>query len=59
MKEVHLIFAGPSSLVARFGSHYDKRNLPSVIVYQYEQQAEPPFPWGIRMPVAGLKQAEI
>jgi hypothetical protein len=59
VKEVHLVFAGPSSLVARFGSHYDKRNLPSLLVYQYEQQAEPPFTWGIRMPVAGREQAEL
>jgi hypothetical protein len=59
VKEVHLVFAGPSSLVTRFGSHYDKRNLPSLIVYQYEQHADPPFPWGIRMPVAGREQAQI
>lgn len=59
IRDIHLFFAGPSSLVARFGSHYDKRNLPAPIVYQYEQGQNPPFPWGVRMPVAGVVKAEI
>lgn len=59
VREIHLFFAGPSSLVLRFGMTYDKRNLPSLIVYQYEQNQTPPFPWGVRMPVAGIEFATV
>ena len=53
---VHLFFAGANSLVLRFGSVYDKRNLPALTVYQYESTA---FTWGVEMPVAGAARPSI
>ncbi|WP_425106513.1 SAVED domain-containing protein [Ancylobacter sp.] len=59
VQQVHLFFAGPNSLVMRFGMAYDKRNLPALTLYQYERGHSPPHPWGVAMPVAGLSLAEI
>lgn len=59
VRTIHLFFAGPSSLVLRFGMTYDKRNLPNVVAYQYERGETPPFPWGVSMPVAGQTTAKI
>ncbi len=50
---IHLFLAAPNSVVFRFGKHYDRRNMPEVIVYQYEQSGACRFPWGIRMPRHG------
>ena len=50
---IHLFIAAPSSLVLNLGRAYDKRNLPTVIVHQYERSQAQPYPWGIAMPVAG------
>lgn len=58
-KQIHLFFAGPASLVLRFGMTYDKRNLPAVTVYQFDQSAVPPFPWAVEMPVAGKAAATV
>lgn len=52
-QRVHLVLAGPSSLVFRLGRAYDKRNLPSAIVYQYERTHPTPYPWGIELPTHG------
>jgi hypothetical protein len=59
VRTVHLFLAAPNSVVLRFGRLYDKRNLPALIVYQYERREVPPFPWGIRMPVEGRPQSEV
>jgi hypothetical protein len=59
VKEVHLFLAAPNSLVFSLGRVYDKRNLPSVTVYQYEQKHPQVFPWGVRMPVAGVTSAQV
>lgn len=48
--KVHLILVAASSVVIRLGSHYDRRLLPSVIVYQYEPSSDLKYPWGIQMP---------
>lgn len=53
VKHVNLVLAAPNSLVIRFGRIYDKRNLPPLTVWQYENGQIPPYPWGVRMPVAG------
>lgn len=48
---IHLILAAPSVLSFRLGSCYAGRNMPELIIYQYQQaQKETPYPWGIRMP---------
>lgn len=53
VKRVNLILAAPNSVVIRFGRIYDKRNLPALTVWQYENGQNPSYPWGINMPVAG------
>lgn len=55
---VNLILAAPNSIVIRFGRIYDKRNLPALTVWQYENGETPTYPWGVSMPVAG-NRAEI
>ncbi|MBB2687744.1 UNVERIFIED_ORG: hypothetical protein GGD48_004825 [Rhizobium etli] len=59
IRRIHLFLAAPNSVVFRLGSLYDKRNLPEVIVYQYQREATPPYPWGIVMPVGGRVNPEI
>lgn len=59
VRRIHLFFAGANSLVLRFGSAYDKRNLPGLVVYQYEPGPTPSFSWGVEMPVAGRARPEI
>lgn len=53
VKRVNLVLAAPNSVVIRFGRIYDKRNLPLLTVWQYENGQTPPYPWGVSMPVAG------
>lgn len=53
VKHVNLVLAAPNSVVIRFGRIYDKRNLPPLTVWQYENGQAPPYPWGVSMPVAG------
>lgn len=57
--EISLFLAAPASLTLRFGTLYDKRNLPLIEVNQYEQSDPKRFPWAVRMPVAGLPYAEL
>lgn len=47
------------SVVFRFSQLYDKRNLPSMIVYQYERAGSPSYPWGVVMPVSGQLRAAV
>lgn len=56
---IHLLLAGQNSVVFNLGRRYDKRNLPDVIVYQYEGAGEKKFPWGVRMPVRGQRVPSI
>jgi hypothetical protein len=58
-KRIHLILAAPSSLCMRLGSLYDRRNLPQLIVYQYERSNTPPYPWGLLIPTHGTGKAKI
>lgn len=59
IKKINIFFAAPNSLVFRFGRVYDKRNLPEPIVYQYQREETPPYPWGILMPVHGNEDPSI
>lgn len=59
VKRVHLVVAAPNSVVFMFGRRYDKRNLPEIIVYQYQRGEKPAYPWGVVMPVSGVDQARI
>lgn len=56
---IHLVMAAQSSVAFRFGRSYDSRNLPPLIVYQYERSSTPPYPWGVTMPTHGLSTAAI
>lgn len=58
VRRVNLVLAAPSSVAIGFGRIYDKRNLPPITVWQYENGLTPRYPWGVSMPVAG-NQAEI
>jgi hypothetical protein len=57
--EISLFLAAPASLSLRLGCAYDKRNLPSVTVNQFERSDPKKFPWAVRMPVAGLETAQL
>ena len=59
IKRIHLFLAAQNSVAFRFGRLYDKRNLPEVIVYQYQRHATPPYPWGVLMPVCGIGRPAI
>ena len=59
VKHIHLFLAAQNSVVFRFGRLYDNRNLPEIIVYQYQREETPPYPWGIRMPVRGVEKPEL
>jgi hypothetical protein len=51
IRKIHLALAAPSVLTMRLGSCYAPRNMPVMIVYQYQRaQTENPYPWGIEMP---------
>ena len=56
---LHIFIASQNSVAFNLGRRYDKRNLPPVIVYQFERSESPPFPWGIVMPVHGIDGPEI
>jgi hypothetical protein len=59
VKRLHLVLAAPNSVVFTFGRRYDKRNLPEIVVYQYERGKPVAYPWGVSMPVAGLDDAKV
>ncbi len=59
VNRIHLFLAAQSSVVFRFGRLYDKRNLPQIVVYQYQRGTTPPHPWGVVMPVCGVDQPAI
>lgn len=59
VKRLHLVLAAPNSVVFTFGRRYDKRNLPEIVVYQYERGERVAYPWGVSMPVAGLDEAKV
>lgn len=51
VKRIHLVLAASASLSLRIGSAYD-RNMPEVLVYQFEPEQSPCYPWSIAMPRA-------
>lgn len=59
VKRVHLFLAAQNSVVFRFGRLYDKRNLPEIVVYQFDRGKTPAYQWGLLMPVAGVAKPEI
>jgi hypothetical protein len=59
VERIHLVLAAPNSVVFTFGRRYDKRNLPQIVVYQYQRGANPAYPWGVLMPAAGVERAHV
>ena len=59
VKRIHLVMAAPNSVVFTFGRRYDKRNLPKLVVYQFERGEAAAYPWGILMPTSGVDRAQI
>jgi len=57
--DIALFLAAPASITLRFGTVYDKRNLPQLELNQFEQAHPKKYPWAVRMPVAGLNQAQL
>lgn len=57
--EIALFLAAPASLSLRLGTVYDRRNLPSLTVNQFEHADPMKFPWAVRMPVAGAAKPQL
>jgi hypothetical protein len=53
VKRVHFLLACSTALTMRLGSVLDTRNMPDVIVYQYEKSSEQIYIWGL-----GVKSRE-
>lgn len=56
---IHLVLASQNSIAFRFGQSYDKRNLPSVSVYQYERHQAVRYPWCVQIPHEDRKTVEV
>jgi len=50
VEHINLVLASQNSVAFRFGQAYDKRNLPSISVYQYERHQSVRYPWSILIP---------
>ncbi len=59
VQRIHLFLAAQNSVAFRFGRLYDKRNLPKVVVYQYQKDSASAYPWGVLMPVSGVARPAI
>ncbi|PWJ91166.1 hypothetical protein C8D77_104513 [Mesorhizobium loti] len=59
VERIHLVLAAQNSAVFNLARRYDKRNLPNLVVYQFERAQNPKYPWGIEMPVAGVVTARV
>lgn len=58
--KIHLVLAAPSVLSLRLGSCYAGRNMPELVIYQYQQaHKENPYPWGIQMPNSETNRGEL
>ena len=59
VKTVRLVIAAQNSVVFRLGTRFERRNVPNAVVYQFERNADPPFPWGVELPAPGATKASI
>lgn len=60
VSRVHFLLACSSALTMRLGSVLDPRNMPEVIVYQYEKNSEFIYTWGLSVKVhEGKKSAFV
>lgn len=58
-EHIHLVLASQNSVAFRFGQAYDKRNLPSVSIYQYERQQPMRYPWCVQIPHEVEEKAKV
>lgn len=56
---IHLFLAAQNSVVFRLGRVYDKRNLPRILVYQYQKGRAVEHPWSIEMPVQDVGKPAV
>jgi hypothetical protein len=47
VRKVHVVAAVPGSLAIRLGRCIDRRNMPEVLVHQYERDWSPQYPWSV------------
>jgi hypothetical protein len=59
VRQIHLALAAPSVLTLRLGSYYAPRNMPELIVYQFQKDQVNPYPWGIRMPDSEISEGAL
>ncbi|KAA0686202.1 SAVED domain-containing protein [Azospirillum brasilense] len=59
VRTIHLFLVAQNSVVFRLGQRYDQRNLPEVLVHQYEKTANPPHPWAVKMPTHGINRPVV
>lgn len=61
VQQVHLFLACPGSVAIRFGSLYDRRNLPRILIYQYRRAEEGvfPYPWSIKLTPGQSSSAQV
>lgn len=59
VQRVHFLLACSSALTMRLGSVLDPRNMPEVIVYQYERNSDLIYTWGIGVKVHEGKKSAI
>ncbi len=59
VQKIDLFLSAQMSFVFRLGALYDKRNMPPILVYQYEPGVPPSYPWAVAMPVNGMHEATI
>lgn len=59
VEHIHLVLASQNSVAFRFGQSYDKRNLPSISIYQYERHQTVRYPWCVQIPHEDGKKVEV
>lgn len=59
VEHIHLVLASQNSIAFRLGQAYDKRNLPSISVYQYERHQSVRYPWCVEIPHSVGKEPVI
>ncbi|AMC35276.1 SAVED domain-containing protein [Janthinobacterium sp. B9-8] len=60
VRQIHLALAAPSILTLRLGTYFAPRNMPKLIVYQFQQaQVNNPYPWGVRMPDSEIGEGTL
>ena len=56
---IHMVLSCQSGVAFNIGRAYDWRNLPELRVYEFQRDANPGYPWAIRMPTGWRETAEV